>query len=167
MKKEKKEKKEKLKSRMSLSDYIKRQEKSHSIDFYKRRSELYKKKYISYRLQLSGEKGRHLGEMRSLRNLQEEQMQVLENQIGRLENLIGIMKTGRIKYETTVESPCSENLRGSIDDGLVEKVSGVLFLQEIQQVEVRPDHVLLVTNSGREIRLGKAYDYLQNIFSIK
>ena len=81
------------------------------------------------------------------------------------------MKTGRIRYEATISQPVSENMNWAADDaiknGSIEKVSGVLFLQEIQQVEVRPDHVLIVTNSGREIALGKAYNYLQDIFSIK
>ena len=61
-----------------------KQEKFFNIDFYKRRSEFYKKKIKDGKLQLAKERVIHIGEMRSLRNLQEEQLQVLESENGRL-----------------------------------------------------------------------------------
>jgi len=122
-----------------------------SAEFYKK---FYKKRIEKLNCQRKQEGKNWLNALNSMRNIREEEAQKYEAEIGRLNQLIGIMKTGRIRYELS-------------DDGMLEKISGVLFLQEIQQVEVRPDHVLIVTNSGREIKLGKAYDYLQNIFSIK
>ena len=135
-----------------------------SAEFYKK---FYKKRIEKLNFQRKQEGKNWLNALNSMRNIREEEAQKYEAEIGRLNQLIGIMKTGRIRYESTIELPISDNFKGKIDDGMLEKISGVLFLQEIQQVEVRPDHVLIVTNSGREIKLGKAYDYLQNIFSIK
>jgi hypothetical protein len=120
-----------------------------SAEFYKK---FYKKRIEKLNSKRKQEGKDWLNALNNMRDIREEEAQKYEAEIGRLNQLIGIMKTGRIRYESTIE---------------MEKISGVLFLQEIQQVEVRPDHVLVVTNSGREIKLGKAYDYLQNIFSIK
>jgi hypothetical protein len=137
-----------------------KEKKLKSADFYKKRVEILR------RLRKQDNKD-WLIALNNISDIREEEAQKYEAEIGRLNQLIGIMKTGRIRYESTIELPISDNFKGKIDDGMLEKISGVLFLQEIQQVEVRPDHVLIVTNSGREIRLGRAYDYLQNIFSIK
>ena len=117
-----------------------------------RKAEYYKKRLDKIKVVLKQDHKNWINALNNMREIREEEAQKYEAEIGRLNQLIGIMKTGRIRYESQIEQ---------------EVVSGVLFLQEIQQVEVRPDHVLIVTNSGREIALGKAYDYLKDIFSIK
>jgi hypothetical protein len=138
----------------------KRVKKERTAEFYKKRLERLMKMQRE-------EKKMWMSAMRNLRELQEEELVKMEGEIDRLNQFIGIMKTGRIRYESTIQGPVSENFNGFLDSGKVEKVSGVIFLQEIQQVEVRPDHVLIVTNSGREIALGRAYDYLEKIFLVK
>jgi hypothetical protein len=40
------------------------------------------------------------------------------------------------------------------------KVCGRLLLKDIEQVEVREKHVLLITKTGREILMGSDFDYL-------
>jgi hypothetical protein len=151
------EKKTKLRSKLILNQKKDLQKKT-------RESEFYKKRLAKLRTQQKSENKHWLIALNNMRDIREEEAQKYEAEIGRLNNLIGIMKTGRIRYESTIEYPVSNNFDFC---GAIDKVSGVLFLQEIQQVEVRPDHVLIITNSGREIKLGKAYDYLQDIFSIK
>ena len=146
---------------------MEKKKKTKPAEFYKKRLEKLK---AAIKINLAERKIEHknwITALNSMRDIREEEAQKYEMEIGRLNNLIGIMKTGRIRYESTIEYPISENFSDLLENGSVEKVSGVLFLQEIQQVEVRPDHVLIITNSGREIKLGKAYDYLQDIFSIK
>lgn len=128
-----------------------------SVDYYKKRLENLKKKQREDRKIWSKA-------MKNLRELQEERLQTLESEIDRLNQFIGIIKTGRIRYQSVIHTPVSNNFDFP---GAVEMVSGVIFLQEIQQVEVRPDHVLIVTNSGREIQLGRAYDYLEKLFVVK
>ena len=117
-----------------------------------RKAEYYKKRLDKIKVVLKQDHKNWINALNNMREIREEEAQKYEAEIGRLNQLIGIMKTGRIRYESQIAQ---------------DVVSGVLFLQEIQQVEVRPDHVLIVTNSGREIALGKAYDYLKDIFSIK
>jgi len=117
-----------------------------------RKAEYYKKRLDKIKVVLKQDHKNWINSLKNMREIREEEAQKYEAEIGRLNQLIGIMKTGRIRYESQIKQ---------------DVVSGVLFLQEIQQVEVRPNHVLIVTNSGREIALGKAYDYLKDIFSIK
>jgi hypothetical protein len=143
------------------------EKKTKPAEFYKKRLEKLKAAIKINLAERKIEDKNWITALNSMRDIREEEAQRYEMEIGRLNNLIGIMKTGRIRYESTIEYPISDNFSGLLDSGSVEKVSGVLFLQEIQQVELRPDHVLIVTNSGREIKLGKSYDYLQDIFSIK
>ena len=101
-------------------------------------------------------------ETNNLREIALQESQKYEPKIDKLNQLIGILKTGRIKYESQIYHKISNNL--PVNNTAVEKVSGVIFLKEIQQVEVRIDHILIVTNSGREIFLGKQYDYLEDLF---
>jgi hypothetical protein len=143
------------------------EKKTKSAEFYKKRLEKLKSAIKINLAERKIENKNWITALNSMRDIREEEAQRYETEIGRLNNLIGIMKTGRIRYESTIEYPISDNFSDLLESGSVEKVSGVLFLQEIQQVELRPDHVLIVTNSGREIKLGKSYDYLQDIFSIK
>jgi len=132
-------------------------------------AEFYKKRLEKLKSERKADNKNWLSALNNMSDIREEEAQKYEAEIGRLNQLIGIMKTGRIRYELEIPVVSSDfKFKEKIPSSmLVDKVSGVLFLQEIQQVEVRPDHVLIITNSGREIRLGKAYDYLQNIFSIK
>lgn len=133
-------------------------------------AEFYKKRLEKLKAERKADNKNWLSALNNMSDIREEEAQKYEAEIGRLNQFIGIMKTGRIRYELElpVELPSDFDFKEKIPSSmLVDKVSGVLFLQEIQQVEVRPDYVLIVTNSGREIKLGKAYDYLQNIFSIK
>ena len=44
------------------------------------------------------------------------------------------------------------------------KIEGVLLIKDIEQVEVRGGNVLLTTKTGREISLGKDFEYLKDIF---
>jgi hypothetical protein len=97
------------------------------------------------------EKAQWKKEMHNLRDLQEQQLNELEKEITQKTQLIGIMKTGRIKYRK--------------NDG----TSGMVFLQELQQVETstRGDIVTLTTKSGNKIQLSKMYNYLTDLFLAK
>ena len=143
------------------------EKKTKPAEFYKKRIEKLKATIKVNLAKRKIEDKNWINALNNMSDIREEEAQRYEAEIGRLNNLIGIMKTGRIRYESTIEYPISDNFSDLLESSSVEKVSGVLFLQEIQQVELRPDHVLIVTNSGREIKLGKSYDYLQDIFSIK
>jgi hypothetical protein len=41
---------------------------------------------------------------------------------------------------------------------------GVILLKDIEQVEITETGVLIITKTGREINLGKDFDYIKEIF---
>ena len=127
-----------------------------------RPAEFYKKKLEKLRKEIKEENKYFIKTLNNMRDIQQQEAEKYESEIHKLNQLIGIMKTGRIKYEAKEYYNISNNL--PIKNNGIEKVTGVIFLKEIQQVENRIDHVLIVTNSGREICLGKDYDYLENLF---
>jgi len=142
------------------------------VEGYKTLIKSHKKLLERWKKRCKDQKENYLSFIDQLKRLREEETEKHELEIGKLNQLIGIMKTGRIRYEREIELPNRHIPSDNFENHPAyppEKqiVSGVVFLQEIQQVEVRVDHILIVTNSGREIVLGKDYDYLQNIFSIK
>ena len=55
------------------------------------------------------------------------------------------LRTGRVHYKTG-------------------DIKGVLLIKDIEQVEVREKDVLLTTKAGREISLGKDFEYLREVF---
>ena len=55
------------------------------------------------------------------------------------------LRTGRVHYKTG-------------------DIKGVLLIKDIEQVEVREKDVLLTTKAGREISLGKDFEYLRDVF---
>jgi hypothetical protein len=139
---------------------------------YKKLIESHKKLLLKWKTRCKTQKESYESYIKELKKLREEETKEYEFEIGKLNNLIGIMKTGRIKYVREIKIPNeyipSENMTNHPSyPERTQLVSGMLFLQEIQQVEVREDYVLVVTNSGREIALDKEYDYLENLFSIK
>ncbi len=60
-------------------------------------------------------------------------------------NVTDALRTGRVRYKR-------------------ENVEGVLSIRDIEQVEVRKENVLLTTKAGREISLGKDFEFLKDIF---
>lgn len=139
---------------------------------YKKLIESHKKLLLRWKTRCKTQKENYESYIKDLKKLREKEIEEHEFEIGKLNNLIGVMKTGRIKYVREIELPNeyvpSDNMKDHpAYPKRTQLVSGMVFLNEIQQVEVREDYVLLVTNSGREIALDKEYDYLENIFSIK
>ena len=139
---------------------------------YKKLIESHKKLLQRWKTRCKTQKESYESYIKELKKLREKEIEEHEFEIGKLNNLIGVMKTGRIKYVREIKLPNeyipSDNMKDHPSyPPRTELVSGVVFLNEIQQVEVRENYVLLVTNSGREIALDKEYDYLENIFSIK
>jgi len=111
----------------------------------------YQKRIEKMKKDFKQQKSQWKKEMLNLRDLQEQRLEELEKEISRKTQLIGIMKTGRIKYHK--------------HDG----TSGMVFLQELQQVETstRGDIVTLITKSGNKILLSKMYNYLTDLFIAK
>lgn len=48
----------------------------------------------------------------------------------------------------------------------LETKSGTIALKQIEQIEIFADRIVLITLSGREIRLAKSFDYLGLVFHI-
>ena len=60
-------------------------------------------------------------------------------------DIANALRTGRVHYKTG-------------------DIKGVLLIKDIEQVEVREKDVLLTTKAGREISLGKDFEYLRDVF---
>ena len=60
-------------------------------------------------------------------------------------NVADALRTGKVRYEKGKEE-------------------GVISIKDIEQIEVRERNVLLITKTGREITLGKDFEFLRDIF---
>jgi len=137
-----------------------------SIDYKKRllkSAEFYKKRIDKLKKEKKEENENLLIALKNINSLRHEEAEEFQKEIQKLYNLIGVMKTGRIKYEREVEGLTEKPTKNG---GYLEmqKISGVIFINELQQIEVRKDHVLLITKSNREIWLSNEYDFLDQLF---
>jgi hypothetical protein len=143
-----------MEKKLKSTDYKKRLLKS--AEFYKKRIDKLKK-------EKKEENENLLIALKNINSLRHEEAEEFQKEIQKLYNLIGVMKTGRIKYEREVEGLTEKPTKNG---GYLEmqKISGVIFINELEQVEVRKDHVILITKSQREIWLSSEYDFLDQLF---
>lgn len=82
------------------------------------------------------------------------------------EELISYSKSDKEYYRTRYSR--ERNVADALRTGKVmyEKgeVEGVISIKDIEQIEIREKNILLITKTGREITLGKSFEYLRDVF---